>query len=1016
MRPQNLLLLLVVLVLAMSAAAQTTTAPVSPKMYSGMRWRMIGPFRGGRALTAAGIAGDRDTYYFGSVGGGVWKTVNAGQTWTPIFDGQSIASIGSLAVAPSDPNVIYVGTGEASIRSDISFGNGVYKSTDAGRIWQHIGLEDTRHIGRVLVDPKNPDIVFVAALGHAYGPNETRGVFRSTDGGRTWTKVLYKDANTGAIDLAFDPDNSRIVYATLWNAHRPPWSTYAPVQGPGGGLYKSTDGGSTWTQISGNGLPTADWGRAGIATIKNVVYLLLDTLNGQGGGLYRSDDRGNTWKQVSTDRRLFNRQWYFGEITTDPTNPDIVYVPAVSVYKSADGGKTFTVLKGAPGGDDYHFLWIDPTDGRRMIVASDQGTVISVDGGSSWSSWYNQPTAQMYHVSTDNQFPTYYVYGAQQDSGTVAIASRSDYGSITERDWYSVGAGESGYIAPDPSDPNIVYGGDTYGRVFRFDKRTGQPQDISPTAVSTFGEDINQRTLRFTWTSPIVFVPQKPHAILMGAQYILRSDDRGHSWHRISPDLTGCATAGIIRPEASSYPKPLSTENATARCYGVVYTIAPSPVQDGVIWAGTDTGRIHITRDGGKTWQDVTSNGLDDWSKISMIDASPHDPATAYAAVDRHRLDDYVPAILRTHDFGKTWTRFGGTPSLSNSSVRVVREDPKRKGLLYAGTETGAFVSFNDGDSWQPLNLNLPVTPIHDLIVHNDDLIVATHGRSFWILDDLEPLRQISTQLGSQPATLFRPPTAYRLRSDQQHDTPWPPETPMGQNPPSGAILDFYLAQPSAEVGIEIRDSAGNIVRRYSSHDQEPPHPPVAFPEYWFPKPQALSGEAGHHRLVWNMRYADPPAVNRSYDLSAVFGVVMEPNPRGPLALPGKYEVRLIAGGTTYSQTLTLAPDPRLNVTPAELGQQHSLEMQIVDAMQQAWDALQKARSAQGNPQAAQLAGGRGTRGDTFASLLGSLGSLLDVVDSADTAPTEQAQSTFRDLKQRLDTVLVAWKAQSDRR
>lgn len=986
-----------------------------------MRWRMIGPFRGGRALTAAGISGIRDVYYFGSVAGGVWKTVNAGRTWTPIFDDQHIASIGSLAVTPSDPNVIYVGTGEASIRSDISFGNGVYKSTDAGKTWEHIGLEDTRHIGRVLVDPHDLNIVFVAALGHAYGPNEMRGVFRSTDGGRTWSKVLYKDENTGAIDLAFDPDDSHIVYATLWNAHRPPWSTYAPVQGAGSGLYKSTDGGTTWKQISGNGLPTTDWGRAGIATVKSTVYVIMNVLKGEGGGVYRSDDRGATWRQVNKDSRLINRQWYFGEIMTDPKDPDVVYVPAVSLYKSTDGGKTFAALKGAPGGDDYHFLWVDPTDGRRMIVASDQGTVVSVDGGETWSSWFNQPTAQMYHVTTDTDFPNYYVYGAQQDSGTVATASRSDYGSITYREWYSVGAGESGYIVPDPRDPNIVIGGDTYGRLMRFDKRTAESQDISPTAVATFGTDINRRTLRFTWTSPVVFLPQAPHALLMGAQFVLRSDDEGHSWHKISPDLTGCAETNTSVPPVTQTSEPLTDANTVGRCYGVVYTIAPSPVQEGVIWAGTDTGRIHLTRDGGKSWSDVTPKGLGDWSKISMLDASHFDAGTAYAAVDRHRIDDFTPHILRTHDFGNTWQEVdAGIPGGHGNGrvdlhagavptyVHAVREDPKRRRLLYAATETGVYVSFNDGDQWLPLSLNLPTVPVHDLVVHDDDLVAATHGRSFWILDDLEPLREISTQTSAAPVTFFKPVTAYRLHSDEQHDTPLPPETPMGQNPPSGAILDFYLAQPASEIAIEIRDSAGNVVRRYSSRDQEPQHKPESFPDYWFVKEPVLTGAAGHHRWVWNLRYAPPPSLELSYDLNTTYGVPLEGLPRGPMALPGKYEVRLIAGGQTYTQPLTLAPDPRVKVTAAELGQQHYLEMQIMDAMQKACDALLQARTAKN----AQFAGGEGAPPgkDNFASLLDSFSGLLNTVDSADAAPTQQAETAYQDFRHRLDALLEGWK------
>ena len=1003
MRAINIVRFLLLLAFAATAAAQSGTA-VSPNLYSDMKWRMIGPFRGGRALTAAGVRGNRNVYYFGAVGGGVWKTTNAGETWSPILDAQPIASIGSLAVAPSDANVIYVGTGEASIRSDISFGNGMYKSTDAGKTWQHIGLEDTRHIGRVLVHPTDPNIVYVAALGHAYGPNAERGVFKTTDGGRTWNKVLFKDENTGAIDLAFDPDDARTIYATLWNAHRPPWSTYAPIQGPGSGIYKSTDGGDHWTQLT-NGLPKSDLGRIGLATCKNVVYAVVDAQNNTDTGLYRSDDRGETWKRVSTDRRISGRGWYFGEITTDPKNPDIVYSSNVSLYKSVNGGKTFVALKGAPGGDDYHFLWIDPDDGQRMIDASDQGTVISVDGGVSWTSWYNQPTAQMYHVTTDNQFPTYYVYGAQQDSGTVATASRSDYGSITFRDWYSVGAGESGYIVPDPHDANTVYGGDTYGRLYRFDKKTGESQDISPTAGSSFGEEMGRRKLRFTWTTPIVFSADGK-SIYMGAQYVLRSSDRGHSWEKISPDLTGCA-ADTSRPAIDA--TKLTRENSVAGCWGVVYTIAPSAQDAKVIWAGTDTGRVYVSRDGGTTWTNVTPPKLGDWSKISMIEASPHDAATAYAAVDRHRLDDYAPHAYVTHDFGKTWAeKVKGIAA--PAFVRAVREDPKRKGLLYAGTETGAYVSFDDGGHWSSLKLNMPVTPIHDLVVHNDDLVVATHGRSFWILDDLEPLRQIAdTTTPSLATQLFVPATAYRLRSDEQHDTPLPPETPMGQNPPSGAILDYYLAQPAQNVSLIIRDASGREIRTYSSHDQEPPRQTVAFPDYWFVPAQKLATTAGHHRFVWDMRYADPPAQTRSYELSATYGVGAGYSPRGPLALPGQYTVTLrindtaAGAGKMLPQPLTLAPDPRLKVTLAELQQQLELEMQIVAAMQQAWDAMK----AQGQTQTpANQPLGR-PRGDTFGSVHAGLAALLDVVDSADAAPTQQAQEAWRELKAKLDKLLA---------
>ncbi len=981
--------MLAVLVLPLAVAGQIAT----PNLYSGMRWRMIGPFRGGRSLTAAGLTnGQTDVYYMGTVGGGVWKTTNGGHTWFPIFDAQPIASIGSLAVAPSDANIIYVGTGEASIRSDISFGNGVYKSTDAGQTWRHIGLEDTRHIGRVLIDPKDPNIVFVAALGHAYGPNAERGVFRTTDGGRTWQKVLFKDENTGAIDLAFDPDNSRVIYATLWNAHRPPWSTYAPIQGVGSGLYKSTDSGTTWTQIKGNGLPAADWGRAGIATSRSVVYVLLDTLNGNEGGLYRSDDRGATWRRVSNDRRIFGRQWYFGEVTADPKNADAVFVPNVSLYKSSDGGKTFTALKGAPGGDDYHFLWLDPDDATRMVVATDQGTIVSVDAGKTWTSWFNQPTAQFYHVTTDNQFP-YYVYGAQQDSGTVATTSRSDYGSITYRDWYSIGAGESGYIAPDPSDPNTVYGGSTYGRLFRFDKITGQSQDISPTALEEWTTPITAKKLRFTWTSPVVFSPQDPHTLYMGAQYVLRSIDRGNSWQPISPDLTGCSSADVAQPPAAAK-APVNTQNAIERCYGVVYTIAPSPVDANVMWAGTDTGRIFVTRDGGKTW---IGRDLQRWSKISMIEASPFDAGTAYAAVDRHRLDDYAAAIYRTRDFGRSWQQI--TAGISAPAfVHAVREDPKRKGLLYAATEMGVYVSFNDGDNWLPLQLNLPVAPVHDLVVHDDDLVIATHGRSFWILDDLTPLRQISRDVAQSAAYLFAPQTAMRVRSDVARDTPLPPEEPAGENPPAGAILDYYLAQPAKEVTLEILDASGKLVRRISSAGKPvEAEKIVAFPSYWFAPPSKVDTTAGEHRLVWDLRYPDPPSQQKNYDLSAVYGVGIKGLPRGPMALPGKYEVQITVDGKSYSQPLMVKLDPRLKVSAADLQKQFELEMEIGAAMQQAYAALEQ-RGHLASAKQAQTPG----EGNPLARTLNNLASLLEVVDTADAVPTQQAQEAWQELRAKM--------------
>ncbi|HJS98502.1 MAG TPA: hypothetical protein VJ756_05375 [Terriglobales bacterium] len=1005
---------------------------VDPDLYAGLRWRCIGPFRGGRALAAAGVPGEPETFYFGAVGGGVWKTTDSGRVWKPIFDAAPIASIGALAVAPSNPSVLYVGTGEADMRSDISFGDGVYKSTDAGKTWRNVGLRETRHIGRIMVDPHNPDVVLVAALGRAYGPNLERGVFRTTDGGRTWQKVLFKDENTGAVDLALDPDNPQTVFATLWRTRRPPWSTYAPLGGPGSGLYKSTDEGSTWTEISSHGLPSGELGRIGVAVSAGThgqrVYAIVDAK--QKGGLYRSDDGGANWTLVSADRRIHQRGWYFGTVTADPLDPNRVYIPNVSLYRSTDGGKTFTSIKGAPGGDDYHLLWVDPGESRRMIVASDQGTTISVDDGQTWSSWYNQPTAQFYHVATDNQFP-YKVYGAQQDSGTAGTLSRSDYGQITFRDWRPVGGDEGGYIVPDPSDPNFVYAGGTLGELHRFNWNTGESHDISPWPSVSFGTEISGRKYRFTWTSPIVFSPQDSHTLYMGAQVLLETRDRGMSWQAISPDLTG-AEAGAANAQGQ-----LAVNNAMQRGYGVIYTVAPSPINPGMIWVGTDTGLIQLTRDGGKSWENVTPKTLAPWSKISLIDASRFDAGTAYAAVDRHRVDDFRPYIYRTHDYGKTWTQISeGIPNAAY--VHVVREDSERKGLLFAGTETGVYVSFDDGGHWQPLQLNLPVAPIHDLVVHGGDLVVATHGRSFWILDDITSLRQLSLDVARADAHLFRPSVALRVRGNQNRDTPLPPETPAGQNPPEGAIFDYYLkTAASAPLVLEIADVQGNVVRRFSSSDVPPSvdFSQLAFPPYWVEVPDILSNEAGEHRFVWDLRYPTPQWLFHEYSMAAVVGETPVA-PRGPLVLPGKYEVRLTARGQTYRQPLQIKEDPRVSTSPADLARQLQLELQITDAVSKDMGAYHQisasrkqleqmlkeisrkpgmaklaAAATELDSRLTTLAGGSPIPGGTatFATVNGTLAAVLNAVESADTAPTAQSYALFEETQRSLQALLASW-------
>ena len=991
-----------------------------------MRWRLVGPFRAGRTLTAVGVPGHPSTFYFGAVGGGVWKTTDAGRTWKPIFDAMPIASIGAMAVAPSDPNVIYVGSGEADMRSDISYGNGVYKSTDGGSTWQHVGLEDTRQIGSILVDPKNAEVVFVAALGHAYGPNAQRGVFRSTDGGRTWQKVLYKDADTGAIDLAFDPTNSQIIFAALWQARRPPWNVYPPSNGPGSGLYKSTDGGTTWEHLSGHGLPSEGLGRIGIAVSPSNprrMYLIVDAKQ---GGLYRSDDAGANWHLVNNEARLWGRGWYFGGVTVDPRDPNTVYVCNTSAYQSRDGGETFTPFKGEPGGDDYHTLWIDPADSSRMILSSDQGTVISLNGGATWSSWYNQPTAQLYHIVTDNRFP-YWIYGAQQDTGSVAVASRTVYRGINFRGWRPISVGgESEYIAPDPLDRSRLFGGSQGVSVTRFNLVTGQNQSVPPTLA-------HRGNFRHTWTLPLVFSPLDPHLLYFGSQQLFVTRDGGGTWATISPDLTR------EDPGVPSNLDPITAaDGLTVKRRGVIYTITPSPVSAGLIWIGTDDGLIQVTRDDGKTWTNVTPQSLTAWSKISLIEASHFDAATAYAAVDRHRLDDLKPYIYRTHDGGKTWQETSnGIPE--GSYVHVVREDPERQGLLYAGTETGVFVSFDDGDHWQPLQLNLPNCSVRDLIVHGDDLVAGTHGRSIWILDDVTPLRQVDPRVAASSAWLYAPQTAYRMRfGSSDMSTPIPPEEPAGENPPAGALIDYYLKSPPAgQVVLEIHDAHGDLVRKFSSADK-----PAAtdarelrYMRFWNAVAPQVSNAPGMHRFVWDLLYPAPAA-------RPGFGGWGK---SGMWAVPGQYTVKLIVDGTTYSQPLTLKMDPRVKTTLADLQAQFDLDRQVAAARGEVARALKEITSVEkqiralhsqvennselmkaADGVAAQLAATRGPESsanpdfsgvgapsEDFSSLRylsNALSQLEHVVESADVAPTPDARAAFQQISELLKSRLDEWR------
>ena len=921
--------------LAMASGAGLAQS-VPPTMFGDLQWRLIGPFRGGRTVAVSGIPGNGTTFFFGAVDGGVWKTSNAGVTWEPLFDGQPVASIGALAVAPTNPQVIYAGTGESDIRTDMASGDGVYHTTDGGKTWANVGLRETRQISRIVVDPKDPDVVYVGALGHAYGPNPERGVYKSTDGGKTWSHVLDQGPEIGVSDLAIAASKPEILLAGTWQAHRPPWSVYAPLEGGKSGLYRTTDGGSNWTHLTGNGLPDGNWGRVGVTVSADGrrVYALIDA--GKKSGLYRSNDGGDTWTLANDDARLTSRSWYFNQPTIDPNNADVVYVPNVALYRLDEGGKKLTIVRGAPGGDDYHQLWIDPANSARMVLATDQGTSVSVDGGATWSSWFNQPIGQFYHVTTDNDFP-YAVYGAQQDSGSAAVYSRTDHGHITQTDWFLVGGGESGWIVVDPDDQNILYATGAYGGVSRYDRRTSFSQDISPWPLPMWGTEIDGRKYRMPWTPMLVMSAAGNKALYLGTQYVMKTTDGGLHWEKISPDLTGAATPAGEKPAT-----PPTLQNAKERGFGVVYSIAPSPLKADVLWAGSDTGLLHLTTDGGKTWNNVTPKGLGDWDKIAMIEASHFDAATAHAAVDRHRLDDRAPYLYRTRDYGKTWQPIakGIGP---NAFLNAIREDPQQRGLLFAGTELGVYVSFDDGENWQPLQLNLPVTSVRDLVIHGDDLVIATHGRAFWVLDNITPLRQIAAGANADNARLFAPAAAVRVDNDSFLGSPFPPEEPMAKNPPTGAIVDYYLPANAGKVTLEVRDGKGKLVRRcVSGEKKEEPPPPLPIAERWLRKPQVVETGVGMHRFVWDLRWSAAGLNDESDDDSIeVAG--------GPKVAPGIYQVKLMVDGTTFTEPLQVKMDPRSKATAAELAEQQRLGLEIFGETQrvrQAQDQIKATKDA----------------------------------------------------------------------
>jgi photosystem II stability/assembly factor-like uncharacterized protein len=859
------------------AFAASPAAPVTD-VTAALEWRLVGPFRAGWATVAAGAGGASDTFYFGAAGGGIWKTDDAGHTWSAAFDGAGSASVGALAVSQSNPETIYAGMGQVTSRYDIAAGDGVYRSDDAGRKWRHLGLASSRHIGAIRVDPRNPDVAWVAALGSAFGPGTERGVFRTSDGGKTWQRTLFVSENTGAVDLALDPVDSRVVFASFWQVRYRPWLNYfTPDTGPESGVYRSTDGGVTWSRVAGGGWPAGNLGRIGLAASHRSqgtrVWALVDAESG--GGLYRSDDAGVTWQHVNSNAELING--YFGHLAAAPNDTETVYAMGRGIHRCTAGGTQCEIVKGAPGGDDYHFLWIDPQRPDRMITGADQGAVITVNGGRTWSSWYNQPTGQFYKLATDNAFP-YRIFGGQQDSGTVRVASRSDYGSITFRDWQPVGGDERDYQVADPRNPDIVYSSGLGGRLSRWDARNGEVQNVSPWPISSYGERPTDFQQRYSWITPIAISQLDPYPLYFGSQQLWRSIDQGAHWESISPDLS----ARSAQPGDCS--GKLDPPRARVCGYGVIWSIGLSPRDNAEIWVGTDDGIVRMTGDGGKFWTDVTPKDIPAWAKVSTVEPSPTRSGTAYIAVDNHRQDDFRPLVYRTRDNGATWTlAVAGLPA--DHFVSVVRADPVRTGLLYAGTEVGVYVSYDDGTRWQPLQLNLPTAWVRDLLVHGDDLIAATQGRAIWVLDNVAPLRQSDAMASGAKMHLFKPATAMRLRQNQNHDTPLPGDEPAGTNPPTGAMIDYWLATPAKRVELEIRDAAGALVRRIAS---DAPEPAAAAERYftadWLKPAAPLSAASGMHRFVWNLRYPQPRTTEFEYSIATAFGTGVQTLPAGPLA------------------------------------------------------------------------------------------------------------------------------------
>jgi photosystem II stability/assembly factor-like uncharacterized protein len=1043
--------------------------PADSRLYSGLVWRNIGPFRAGRVSAVTGAVGQPGVFYMGLPLGGVWKTTSAGTTWYPVFDSVKEAScVGSIQVAPSDPNVIYAGMGDLITGGGINEGNGVYKSVDAGKTWVHLGLDDTKQIPALLVDPHDPNTVLIAAQGNIHTHTDQRGVFRTTDGGKTWTKTLYIDNETGVQSIAWAFDHPSVMLATTVRHYQAPGATgrggagapgapvaagaagrgatggrgAAPTGPTGTALYKSTDQGVTWKEITGDGLPTLS-GRTSVAIAMNTNsqrMFIVGTF-----GLYRSDDGGTTWRQMAaSDRRIVGSGYICG-IYVDPQNPEILYNLNTSSYRSTDGGNTFEAFKGAPGGDDTQQMWIDPTNGQRMFLGVDQGATISLDGGKTWSSWYNQATAQVYHIAADSQYP-YWVYASQQDSGTIATRSRGNLGAITPVDWYPTPGYEFGSPIPDPLNPNIIYEGGPGNGIIKVTMPSGQWINISPNIDTSLA-------LRKVTNQPMLFSPFNQHELLVGFQYVMATTDGGMHWKKLSPDL--CVPKG--QPAASPAPAPAAPAAGGGRGGmggGSIESMSLSTVAPGVIWVGTSNGLVKVTRDHGLSWHDVTIPDLPNPTRadISTIDASHHDAATAYVAIDYHTTGDYKPYFYRTHDYGKTWTaivRNLPTDQPSGSFARVIRADTKRAGLLFAGTESSVYVSFNDGDDWQSLMLNLPNTSYRDLLIKDNDLVAGTYGRGFWVLDDISPLRQITAAVASEPAHLFAPGDAIRVRRNVNGDTPFPPEVTHAANPPLGAVIYYYLgSKPAGPVTLEIADATGKVIRRMSSLPITPlPDPPPPVPDYWLEQPKPMPVEVGTNRINWNIRYDNPPAF--SHNFAQVMGAMAGDTPaapEGPLALPGIYTLKLAVDGKVFTQKVTVKNDPRSPATLADLRAQHDLQMKLYDGIQEAWDGYQQVAAmraavvelSRGNlaPDLAtavtafdaKLAGvggatgGRGGRGGfpgagggapvppTFSGVNGSLIRQLDTLDFGDLAPTEPMTKAYATGCGDLKTVVTNWK------